>query len=197
MFEFQDKSYPEQFKETMSDAVGDLLSNTTIALGAVVLSAALIAGCSPQQKGWWGGDFTKLPAPPAESRLQIGVSTEADGTVFINYLTWDKDKSQFVRKDYYYTTEAVIGHTSQFQEAGGYVQQVNDREVLVSGIIVDQKKGLLILPNGLNVDGRTGNIVNSDGKVVENLQTASTKCVVPTVPDTQTNSNKPVETKTK
>lgn len=139
---------------------------TRLGLGAAVLAtAAAMSGCSPQEKSYWTSSYTELPPPPAEARMQLGVSTEDDGTVFINYVIWDAEKGEFARKDIHYTT--TVMHPGSFQEAGGYKQKVHDGEVIYGDAIVDQKAGKILLSNGNSIDGKTGNILNAEGEVIK------------------------------
>jgi hypothetical protein len=155
------------------DQIGDALFKALEGVGisrlglsaAVLASAAMMSGCSPQNKSYWSSTYTNLPAPPAEARMQLGVSTEDDGTVFINYVVWDADRGEFARKDIHYTT--TVMNPGSFQEAGGYKQKVYDGEVIYGDAIVDQKAGKIILSNGNVIDGKTGNIVSPEGEIIK------------------------------
>ena len=146
------------------------LHKTGVGLSALALAASL-AGCSPQFKSYWSGTYTDLPPPPPNARLQLGVSTEQDGTLFINYVVWDAKAAKFVRQDIHYTTEKVGGlaNYGDFREMGGYRQPILDGEVLYGGAIVDQKSGNIILANGNKLDGASGNIFNPHGQLVKAL----------------------------
>lgn len=164
-------SGPETKQDGLFDEIGASLRNALkyVAVGAsaVALSTGL-PGCSPQQNSYWTGTYTTLPAPPDNARTQVGVSTEDDGTVFINYIIWDSATNDFKRQDVHYTT--TFWGPGTFSEAGGYVQEIKDGEVLSGGIIVDQKAGVLLLPNGYRVDGKTGDVRDASGYVVKSLE---------------------------
>ena len=164
---------------TAAPASGDLWENLGSSLrtawnkvGAEATLVALgltLVGCSPQTKSYYSGSFTALPPPPPDARLQLSVSTEQDGTVFINYVSWDKAEARFVRKDIHYTSEKFmqLANFGDFREAGGYKQRIHDGEVLMGGAIVDQASHKILLPNGTAVDGPTGNIIGARGEVLK------------------------------
>lgn len=155
----------ESISESLQSAFSAVgLSRAAIGAGVLVAAAAL-SGCSPQTNSYWTGSYTELPPPPPAARMQIGVSTEEDGTVFINYVMWNKDDGVFERKDIHYST--TMTNVSGFSEMGGYKQKIHDGEVLSAGVIVDQTNQVIILPNGNRIEGKTGNIVAPDGKVVK------------------------------
>lgn len=168
----QDKQVQPAHEPSTWDSLGASLGGmlekigiTRIGLGAVAIaSAALISGCSPQDKSYWSNQYTDLPPPPPEARMQLGVSTEKDGTVFINYVVWDGENSQFARKDIHYTT--TLAHPGQFQAAGGYKQKIHHGEVLYGDAIVDQKEKQIVLSNGNLIDGKSGNIIDREGTVI-------------------------------
>lgn len=140
-----------------------------IAIGAstvgVSVGLAGMEGCSPKASSYWFGSYSKLPDPPSDARLQIGVSTESDGAVFINYIVWDSSANLFKRKDIHYTTTTL--HPGSFTEAGGYMQRILDGEVLASGAVVDQQRGVILLPGGLVLDGRSGDVMDKSGEIVK------------------------------
>ncbi len=154
---------------SLGDSLGSALESCGVSratLGtAVILGAALLTGCSPQQSSYWTGNYTKLPPPPATARMQLGVSTEDDGTVFINYVTWNKDSARFERKDIHYTTTSLAPGT--FSQAGGYEQEIHDGEVLYGGAIVDQAAGKILFADGKYIEGKTGNIYAESGKLIK------------------------------
>ena len=158
--------------KTTWESIGESLSNafesaglSRLGLGAVVLaSAVMLGGCSPQEKSYLYSSYTDLPPPPAEARMQLGASTEEDGTVFINYVIWDGAAKEFVRKDIHYTT--TITHPGTFSSAGGYQQNIHHGAVLYGDAIVNQKEGKIHLSNGNVIDGKTGNIQDASGRVL-------------------------------
>jgi hypothetical protein len=163
---------PEAHKSDRWENLGASLRRGMANLGTEVTLVALgltLAGCSPQTKSYYSGSFTDLPPPPPDARLQLSVSTEQDGTVFINYVTWDQKSTSFVRKDIHYTSEKMLqlANYGDFREAGGYKQTIRDGEVLMGGAIVDQAAHKILLPNGTAVDGPSGNIVNTAGQVLK------------------------------
>lgn len=111
--------------------------------------------------------MTKLPPPPPEARMQLGVSTEDDGKVFINYVMWNADRGKFERKDIHYTTTFLEPGT--FGQAGGYQQEIADGEVLYGGATVLQAEGRIVLPNGNYIEGKTGHIYSPSGTLVKKL----------------------------
>lgn len=149
-------------------SLGRSLRRAARAAGVSALGVAMgiAAGCSPQEKSYWAGSFTKLPDPPANARMQLSTSTEQDGTVFINYIVWDASTNQFARKDIHYST--TFSGPGTFSECGGYSQKIRDGEVLYGGAIVDQANGKIILPDGKVIEGATGN-VKQGAEVVKTL----------------------------
>lgn len=144
-------------------------SLSSLVLPAVAVACIIaFARCTPQNKSYWNGTYTKLPEPPLDSRLQIGTATESDGKLFINYVVWDRKENIFKRLDVHYTTTLTAPGT--LTEAGGYEQGIYDGEVLVSGAIVDQKKGVIILPGGQLLDGKTGDILDNQGAVLKQVR---------------------------
>ena len=143
-------------------------------VGAALLGlAAVLPGCSPQNSSYYFGSFTKLPPPPPEARMQLGVSTEEDGTVFVNYVVWNDKASHFERKDFHYTSKKLGGtmNFGDFAAAGGYQQRIHDGEVLYGNAIVDQKAGRIIMQGGNYIDGRTGNTYSADGTLLKAFST--------------------------
>lgn len=158
--------------EALGQSLGHALESigiTRTGVGVLLMGgAALLSGCSPQNKSYWNNTFTALPNPPAEARMQLGVSTEEDGTVFINYVTWNAESKQFERKDVHYTT--TVTHPGSFSAAGGYSQKIHHGEVLYGDAIVDQHAGKILLGNGNSIDGETGNIFDKSGELVIKLE---------------------------
>jgi len=158
------------------EQVGDSLRNAmnVLKVGAVLGGAAIgLSGCSsPSGSSYRSGSYTTIPAPPAEARVQISLSTDEHDNVFVNYLCWDQKNSNFVRRDVHYSAARVGGLAGygNYTERGGYEQAIKDGEVLGSGVIVDQKNGKLLLRDGLSMDGRTGDITDPSGKVVKHLE---------------------------
>lgn len=146
-------------------------ANKILPISIATVSILSLIGCSPKYKSLLSGSYTNIPSPPAAARIQVGVSTESNGDVLINYICWDKDNSKFVRRDVHYTTGnwTGIGQSNEFQEKGGYLQSILNGEVLSGGIIVDQRQGRLTLPNGYYIEGPTGSIIDKEGKVVTTL----------------------------
>jgi hypothetical protein len=161
----QDSSSFEQMSDSLVKALESIGISRLGLSAALLATAAAVSGCSPQDKSYWSSTYTDLPPPPAEARMQLGVSTEDDGTVFINYVIWDAGKGEFARKDIHYTT--TVMHPGSFQEAGGYKQKIHDGEVIYGDAIVDQKVGRIILSNGNTIDGKTGNILSADGEIIK------------------------------
>lgn len=152
------------------------MAKSNLGLKALTFGAAcamLATGCSPQEKSRMWGSFTQLPDPPPEARLQIGVSTEADGTLFINYVCWETNAQKFIRKDIHYSimSDHVIAFipNNSFREAGGYIQRIKDGEVLSGGQVVNQTGKTIMIGGGLFIDGPTGNVINQSGQVVKAL----------------------------
>lgn len=155
--------------DSLRNAVPEAIDSPAARIGVLGL-ALLVAGCSPQQKSFWGGSFTAVPAPPPEARMQLGTSTETDGNLFINYVVWDASKARFERKDIQYSTENIIGlNNSKFSQLGGHIQHIADGEVLYGGAIVDQAAHKIILSNGNYIDGPTGNVHTANGELLKAL----------------------------
>lgn len=162
----------EQLSSSLRSALESIgLSPSTLGIGLLSVATLFTAGCSPQSKSYWTGAYTKLPDPPASARLVLNTSTEDDGTVFINYVEWNQKTSEFIRRDTHYSTKGIIGNYGNFSELGGYEQRIRDGEVLVNGAIIDQKEKRIDLGDGRYVDGPTGNIIDSSGKIMKELNT--------------------------
>lgn len=139
-----------------------------IMLGVMLTGASVaVTGCSPQEKSYWTKSFTALPDPPSNARLQLGVSTEDDGKIFINYVVWDDRTNQFKRQDIHYSTTTLKPGT--YFEMGGYEQRIKDGEVLYGGAIVDQANKKILLSDGNYVDGPTGDVFDAQGNLVKRL----------------------------
>ncbi len=161
-------SVPMRFEGSTAKKWGmGLAALSLLAIGSC--TAVNIIGFSPQQKSYWLGTYTELPPPPENARLQLSISTEDDGTIFINYVLWNPKKQQFYRADIHYTTvrKVLPGHSGHFREMGGYEQRILDGEVLYGDAIVDQEKKAILLTNGNVIDGPTGNILDKDGNIVK------------------------------
>ena len=167
-----DGSFWSEVGESLRTAWNRAGLPTVLAAGAIFGGM----GCSPQSKSYMFDSFTELPAPPENARLQIGVSTEEDGTIFINYIIWNADKAEFVRRDIHYTSKKVLGmvNAGDFRQKGGYEQRILDGEVLSSGAIVDQERGVITLPSGLLVDGKSGSVMDAQGNVIKTLEKVTT-----------------------
>jgi hypothetical protein len=137
----------------------------------VLAGIATLASCSPKLKSQYFDEYTNIPAPPSDARIQLSVSTEQDAEMTINYVVWDKAAKEFKRKDIHYSTSTRIGigQHSEFQQRGGYLQDIRDGEVLMGGIVVDQTTGKLHLPGGNLVDGATGNVFKPNGELLKAL----------------------------
>jgi hypothetical protein len=137
----------------------------------VIAGITLLAGCSPKLKSQYFDEYTDIPAPPADARIQLSVSTEKDAEMTINYVVWDEGSKEFKRKDIHYstTTRMGIGQHSDFQQRGGYLQSIRDGEVLTGGIVVDQLAGKLYLPGGNLLDGASGNVYKPNGELLKTL----------------------------
>jgi hypothetical protein len=128
---------------------------------------------TPQTRSYYGNVYTRIPDPPAEARMQLGVSTEADGSLFINYVVWDKESQRFMRKDIHYTSlkgVLLTVNVGDFQAKGGYIQKIKDGEVLYGGAIVDQQQKVIHLPNGQKIYGPTGDIYDAQGNLSKRLE---------------------------
>ena len=149
----------------------DVLRSKYALLGAVLAIGGALTGCSPKSKSYMSGAYTPFPEAPANARIQIGVSTESDGDVLINYIVWDSGSSSFLRKDIHYSAARWGGLAGygDFTERGGYQQKIRDGEVLSSGVVVDQKNSKLILSDGMILDGPTGKVIDKTGTVVKEL----------------------------
>ena len=136
-----------------------------------ILAATILTGCSPQERSFYLNQYVPIPKPPAEARMQLGISTEADGDVFVNYVVWNEKDNRFERKDVHYSSSRIINGLNMFdyKEQGGYVQPILDGEVLYGNAVVDQATGKIILPGGNCIDGRTGNVITASGEVVKTL----------------------------
>lgn len=154
--------------------LGDSLRQNLNRLGALAGAAILLAGCrSPSGQSYVNNAQIGVPMPPAEARITINISTDENDNLFINYISWDSASSKFVRKDVHYTatSSAVLStYSNEFEQKGAYVQPIRDGEVLASGIIVDQEKGILLMPGGYTMDGKTGDILDKDGKIIKHLE---------------------------
>ena len=137
----------------------------------VLAGIAVLASCSPKLKSQYFDEYTDIPAPPADARIQLSVSTEQDAEMTINYVVWDSRGKEFKRKDIHYSTNTRIGigQHSNFQQRGGYLQDIRDGEVLTGGIVVDQSAGKLYLPGGNLLDGASGNVYKPNGELLKAL----------------------------
>lgn len=119
------------------------------------------------RKAYNGGfkKYTPLPDPPPEARLQLNVSSESTGHVFINYVIWDSQATCFKRRDIHYAD--TIFEPGQFREQGGFEQRIPHGEALAAGIVIDQKNGHILLNNGLRIDGPTGHLFDAEGRILK------------------------------
>lgn len=172
-----------QDHESVFEKIGDSLrkayDSAGMKLALVGLGAVLLGGCqaSPGMNSKYNNSYTSLPAPPANARLQIGVTAhghEDTYDILINYIEWNSSQDKFVRRDVHYSAynqSGFGGYDDHFTERGGYEQNIYDGEVLASGAIVDQVKKVIYLPGGNIMDGPTGKVFASDGRTIIKVPT--------------------------
>jgi hypothetical protein len=133
-------------------------------------SALASAILGPGGTSFWMGTYTPIPEPPLQARMQMSVETAGPAHLYVNYLIWDNQSQRFKRQDVHYAASNGLFATNAFSERGGFVQDVHDGEVLYGGVLVDQLRRRLILPNSLFMDGPTGNILDGQGRIVKRFR---------------------------
>ena len=162
--------------ENLGQSLRKICDSIGFKLAVAGVGVSMLAGCGPASPGFnsrYNNAYTQLPEPPVNARLQIGVTAhgrEDSYDILINYIEWNPQNSNFVRRDVHYsarnTTSSWNMYDDHFSEKGGYEQKIIDGEVLASGAIVDQKNGVILLPGGNIMDGPTGKVFAPDGKTV-------------------------------